>query len=60
MQIEYGKSPVRYIDGIVAFKAGEWPGLKPNRFGLTKRVIRPVFRNPMFDGIKLRTNNISN
>lgn len=54
MQIQYGSSPIRFIDGLPAFKAGEWPGQKSNRFGLTKRVIRPVPRNPMFDGkIKL-------
>ena len=50
MNMLYGKSPVRLIDGVVAFKAGEWPGIIPNRFGLTKRVIRPEPRNPIFDG----------
>lgn len=50
MNMTYGCSPVRLIEGIPAFKAGEWPGIKSNRFGLTKRVIRPEKRNPMFDG----------
>ena len=50
MNIEYGRSPVRLIDGIPAFKAGEWPGKLPNKFGLTRSVIKPQSRNPMFDG----------
>ena len=48
-QYIYPKAPVYYIDGIPAYKAGEWPGIKSNKFNNTKLMIRPVthdlFRN---------------
>jgi hypothetical protein len=33
------KAPIYYQEGIPAFKAGEWPGIKSNKFGNTKMII---------------------
>ena len=33
-------APTSMIDGIPAFKAGEWPGIKSNRFPKTKKIIQ--------------------
>jgi len=33
-------APMSMIDGIPAFKAGEWPGIKSNRFPKTKKIIQ--------------------
>ena len=32
-------SPVNMINGIPAFRAGEWPGIKSNKFPKTKKII---------------------
>ena len=40
----YGIAPVYKIDNIPAYKAGEWPGLKSNKFDNTRRIIRAVER----------------
>ena len=49
MQIEYGKAPINYIDGVPAHKAGEWEGLKSSKFHSYKRVIRPVSHGIIFN-----------
>lgn len=49
MQFEYGKAPLRYIDGIPANKAGEWPGITSCKFYSYKRVIRPKESGILFN-----------
>ena len=44
----YGVAPVYKIDNIPAYKAGEWPGLKSNKFDNTRRIIRAVERGIFF------------
>ena len=46
-QIE-GVAPVYKIDNIPAYKAGEWPGLKSNKFDNTRKIIRAVERGIFF------------
>ena len=41
MEFTYGKAPVYCINGVPAYKAGEWPGIKSNRFENTRRIIQP-------------------
>ena len=54
MQLEYGKAPLSYTNGIPTYKAGEWEGILPCKFHSYKRVIRPldqgiiVNNNPVF------------
>ena len=36
------KSPIYYYDGIPGYKAGEWPGIKPNKFENTKKIIHAI------------------
>lgn len=47
----YLKAPVYYIDGIPAYKAGEWPGIKSNKFDNTRTIIHPVTNELFFKGI---------
>ena len=49
MQIEYGKAPLKYIDGVPSHKAGEWEGLKSCKFHSYKKVIRPVSHGIIFN-----------
>ena len=44
----YGVAPVYKINNIPAYKAGEWPGLKSNKFDNTRRIIRAVERGIFF------------
>ena len=41
-QYIYPKAPIYYIDEIPAYKAGEWPGIKSNKFENTRFMIHPV------------------
>ena len=50
-QYIYPKAPVYYIDGIPAYKAGEWPGIKSNKFNNTRTIIHPVTNELFFKGI---------
>ena len=43
-----GVAPVYKIDDIPAYKAGEWPGLKSNKFDNTRKIIRAVERGIFF------------
>jgi hypothetical protein len=43
-----GVAPVYKIDDIPAYKAGEWPGLKSNKFENTRKIIRAVERGIFF------------
>jgi hypothetical protein len=36
------KAPIYYQEGIPAFKAGEWPGIKSNKFENTRLMIQPL------------------
>ena len=47
----YLKAPVYYIDGIPEYKAGEWPGIKSNKFNNTRTIIHPVTNELFFKGI---------
>lgn len=49
MEFHYGKAPVYYIDGVPGYKAGEWPGLKSNKFGNTRRIIQPKNQGIIFN-----------
>ena len=51
MQFIYGKAPINYINDIPAHKAGEWPGIKSNKFGNTRTIIHPVTNELFFKGI---------
>lgn len=41
--------PIRKINGIPAYKAGEWPGLKSNKFPNTKKIILVENHKIFFD-----------
>ena len=45
---EEGIAPVYKIDDIPAYKAGEWPGIKSNKFENTRRIIRAVEKGIFF------------
>ena len=49
MIMEYFKAPMHCIDGEPAYKSGEWGGLKSCKFGPTRKVIRPVSKESIFD-----------
>jgi hypothetical protein len=42
MEINYLNSRTQYIDGIPAYKYGEWNGIKPNKFHPTRKIIHPT------------------
>ena len=44
----YGVAPVYKISDMPAYKAGEWPGIKSNKFENTRRIIRAVERGIFF------------
>ena len=44
----YGIAPVYKIDNNPAYKAGEWPGIKSNKFDNTRRIIKAVERGIFF------------
>ena len=44
----YGVAPVYKINDVPAYKAGEWPGIKSNKFDNTRRIIRAVERGIFF------------
>ena len=46
----YPKAPDYYIDGIPAYKAGEWPGIKSNKFENTRKIIHPSSSEIFFKG----------
>lgn len=51
MKTVYGKAPVYHIEGIPAYKAGEWPGKKWNKFDNTRRIISQIGEGVIFSGI---------
>ncbi len=44
MNFEYIAPRVRMVDGVPGYKAGEWPGIKPNKFERVKSIIRPKMK----------------
>ena len=44
----YGVAPVYKVNNIPAYKAGEWPGIKSNKFDNTRRIIRAVEKGIFF------------
>ena len=51
MQIEYKEIPQKQylINNIPAGKFGEWPGIKPNHWKGSIKIIRPLQINRVFD-----------
>ena len=47
-EYSYGIAPVYKIDDVPAYKAGEWPGIKSNKFENTRRIIRAVEKGIFF------------
>ena len=47
-EYSYGTAPVYKIDNVPAYKAGEWPGIKSNKFENTRRIIRAVEKGIFF------------
>lgn len=53
MKLEVLKSPIYYYEGgVPAYKAGEWPGIKPNHFDRTRRCLKQIRKNENFAKIK--------
>ena len=52
------QSPLSVINGVPASMAGEWPGIKPNKFPKTKRIIHTIRKS--FSNEKPKKNNFSN
>ena len=51
MQLQYLNAPMYYIEGIPAYKTGEWMGQKGCKFGPTRKIVRPVNNeNPILTG----------
>mmetsp|Transcript_22443 Transcript_22443/g.23376 ORF Transcript_22443/g.23376 Transcript_22443/m.23376 type:complete len:235 (+) Transcript_22443:22-726(+) len=42
MNLEYFPAPMHYIDGVPAYKTGEWTGHKSCKFGPTRRIVQQV------------------
>ena len=36
------EAPLLYYDGVPWYKAGEWPGIRPNKFENTRKMIQPI------------------
>jgi len=51
MQLQNFPAPMYYLDGIPAYKVGEWYGHKSCKFGPTRRIVRPNnIENPILTG----------
>ncbi len=50
MIFEYRIAPMHYVEGIPAYKAGEWEGKLSCKFGPTRKVIRPLTEGIIFNG----------
>lgn len=48
MILQYEKAPLYKVDGVPAYKAGEWPGIKSNHFTPTRRIIRAINKETVF------------
>lgn len=49
MILQYDKAPLYMIETVPARKAGEWPGIKSNHFTPTRRIIRPINKETVFN-----------
>lgn len=52
MILQYHKAPLYTLDGVAASKAGEWPGIKSNHFTPTRRIIRSISKETVFNSNK--------
>lgn len=50
IKYEYLKSPMYYINGIPANKAGEWPGIKSCKFENTRAIIQATSEGIVLNG----------
>lgn len=57
MKTVYDKAPVYLIEGTPGYLAGEWPGLKSNKFSNTRRIIRQYSSGIIFDRTIILNNN---
>ena len=51
MEFIFPSAPMKYIDGIPAYKFGEWPGIKSCKFQPTRRIIQPITQKNIFNSI---------
>ena len=49
MILQYVNAPIYMIDNVPAYKAGEWPGIKNNHFSPTRRIIREINKDTVFN-----------
>lgn len=50
MIFEFANAPMKYFDGVPAYKAGEWEGVKSCKFMPTRKIINPISRGIIFSG----------
>lgn len=50
MIFDHLEAPMHYLEGIPAFKAGEWWGKKSCKFMPTRRIIHPKNHGIIFNG----------
>jgi len=50
MIFEYRNAPMHYVDGVAAYKYGEWPGRTSCKFSPTRKIIRPITDGIIFNG----------
>jgi hypothetical protein len=50
MKFNYPQAPLKLLDGIPSFKAGEWLGHKSNKFERIRKCIRPVDKEDVLLG----------
>ncbi len=53
MIFEYLDAPMHYVEGVPAFKAGEWFGKKPCKFMPTRKIIHPIDHGIIFGSKKI-------
>ena len=53
MEFKILNAPMYYIEGVPAYKTGEWMGHKGCKFGPTRKIVRPIEKeNPLLTGCK--------
>lgn len=50
MIFEYLKDPMSLVNGVPAYKAGEWPGKLSCKFKRIRKPIRPLTEGIIFNG----------
>ena len=51
MIFEYRNGPMYYVNGVPAYKAGEWAGKMSCKFAPTRKIITPLTEGIIFNGI---------